>query len=340
MGSIASVVGGVAGGVGGFMMGGPAGAALGYTAGSALGGAVGGSSSGGGKGGSSNIPAVDPSIAQAQSTVTNNANQFLTDWKTNVLPNLQSSINTSNAAAGNVANTDFAFKDTAYNQAQQGLNQYNQNFVPVQNNIAQGALNYNTEANYNRLANSAMGDVNNAFDVSRQNIERQYQGFGINPTSGAYAGQTNANEVLRAGQAAAASTMARNAAEQLGWQRNLDAANVGQNVYANAGSAANFGLNAGNAAMTASNVPVSNYGTLSSNMYNAYGLPINAALGTGQLGVSSYNAQTGAWGAQQNANAVSSAGYGSALGSVAGVGLKYGLDKGFGTSTPTQAIGS
>jgi hypothetical protein len=45
----------------------------------------------------------------------------------------------------------------------------------------------------------------------------------------------------------------------------------------------------------------------------------------GTLGVQKYNADVNAYSAQQQANAQSSAGFGSAIGGLAGIGMKYAL---------------
>lgn len=337
MGSIASVVGGVAGGVGGFMLGGPAGAAVGFSAGSALGGMAGGNS-GGGKGGSSaNMPSVDPNISASQNQLNQFSSEYLNNWKTNIWPELQKQSQLQQARSDEQYAVAKGIQDQNLKIAQGQADIFQNQVQPLQSSIISDAMNYDTAANRERMAALAIGDVKTSAATNQATMERNMAGYGINPTSGRYAGMSNANALLQSAQESAAANRARAAAEQLGWDKKLAASTVGQNIFNNQVTAAGTGLTAGTVGLNYGQIPINNFNSMTASGATAYGLPIQATNQVGNLGLGTYQAQVGAANAQNQANATTSAGYGSALGTVAGVGLKYGLDKGWGSTAAATA---
>lgn len=328
MGSIASVVGGVAGGVGGFMLGGPAGAAVGFSAGSALGGMAGG----GGKGGSVDMPSVDPNISASQNQLNQYSSEYLNNWKTNIWPELQKQSQVQQARSDEQYAVAKGIQDQNLKIAQGQADIFQNQVQPLQSSIISDAMNYDTAANRERMAGLAIGDIKTSGAANQATMERNMAGYGINPTSGRYAGLSNANALLQSAQESAAANRARTAAEQLGWDKKLAASTMGQNIFNNQVTASGAALTAGTAGLNYGQTPINNFGQMTASGATAYGLPIQATSQVGNLGLGTYQAQVGAANAQNQANATTSAGIGSALGTVAGVGLKYGLDKGWGNT--------
>lgn len=270
----------------------------------------------GDKGGSA--PSVDPNIGIAQKQMADLANKEYSDWQTQIWPTLQAQSNQQQALATQTANADLATQQQQQQIAGMEQAQVQKNLYPVQDQITQQALNYNTAGNIEQQSALAMGDVRNAFDLSRKAQSTQMQSYGIDPTSGQFQGMQNASQVQQAAASAAAGTQARNNAVQLGWSKMLDAANVNAGLPSQQTNNAAAAVGAGTSAVNTGQVPIQNSLAQGSAMGSQASIPINAYGAIGGLGTQTYNSQINAWNAQQQANATSSAGWGSALGTVAG----------------------
>lgn len=94
---------------------------------------------------------------------------------------------------------------------------------PLIKQIIQQAMEYNTAGNTERQAGLALGDTHTQYDAQRNAELQKMQSYGIDPTSGRYAGADTASRNSEAATGAAAATRARDAAVALGWQKQLDA---------------------------------------------------------------------------------------------------------------------
>lgn len=275
---------------------------------------------GGGKGGGS-APAPDPAIGQAQLKMANLADQEYQNWQTQVWPALQTQMQQQQALATKTSDADIATQQQQQQIAAEEEAQVKKNLYPIQDQITQQAQNFNTPGYVEQQSARAMGDVRSAFDQARNTQALQMKSYGVDPTSGQFQGMWNANQVGEAAAEAAAGTRARDAAVQLGWGRMLDAANVNAGLPAQQTSNAVASTGAGTSAVNVGQVPVQNTLASGSSMAQATGIPINAYGTIGQLGAQQYQTQVNAWNAQQQANAQSSAGWGQALGTAAGIAL-------------------
>jgi len=286
----------------------------------------------GGKGSTINAPAPDPSIGASQVALSNTAqqqadlaSQEYKDFKDNVWPTMaaqsQSQLDASNRLAAQQydINTQNQAIATAYNKRMTDV------FYPMQDKLIAEANNYNTDANREQIASSAIGDVTQAFDNQRTSQNAQARSYGIDPTSGAYQGMERATGVSEAATQASAATRARDAALQLGWAKSMDAIGLGSGLAGNQATSTSLALQAGNSSLAAGQVPMQNASALGSSYAQGYG-GANSGYGgaassygaAGNLGAQSYGTQVSAWNAQQQANAQSSAGIGSALGGILG----------------------
>lgn len=331
----------------------------------------------GGKGGGGSAPAPDPAIGQAQNKMADLATKEYEDFMTNVWPTMQEAsaaqITNANQQIG-IANEQVALDRAAQEKqnavADQQLeimrqqqriteaqyNRYMNTFAPVEDSIVSDAMNYDTAGNRERLASEALGDVNAQFGIARENTKRNMASYGIDPTSGVYAGNINANDVTQAATAAAAATRARDAAIQLGWAKKMDAAGLGRGVFGNSATAAGLalaggagasnsfsagvnsgaaGLNASSTALNNGQIPISNASALGASYAQGYGSANNGWGGVGNLGLGSYGTQVNAWSAQRQADAQSSAGWGKGILGLAGAAMSGGAG-GFATSALGQ----
>ena len=283
---------------------------------------------GGGKGGGGGgSPTPDPNIGIAQRKMAEIQEEYLNEWRTNVWPQMKEQAMKQEVRADEQFALDREIQGLQIDATKKALAEYETYGKPMREDIYKAAQEYDTEANRERLAQEAIGDVKSSFGIQAQDLERRNQSFGINPTSGRSVGTANAMGAMQAATEASAATRVRTAAEQLGLARKMDAIGLTQGQFGNQATSTALALNAGGQALNAGQVPMANYGQMSSAMGQTYG---GASQGYGQignLGVQTYNIQSQNYQAEQNRqaqqNAGASAGFGSAIGAIGGAAMKY-----------------
>lgn len=218
-----------------------------------------------------------------------------------------------------------AIRDTYYAH-------WKDNYKPIEEDLIKDAKEYNTSAYAERQAQSAIGDMASSYANQRQQTAINMAKYGIDPTSGQFVGQMNALGVNQAAATAAASNAARQAAIQLGWDKNLQLANLGlqyAGLTNNATSALNQTASTGagntnasmNGASNASTQQLSNIAGYAQTGLNSYQNLSNAWGQFGNLAMDQYQGQLSAWQAQQQANASKSSGIMGAVGTIGGTAL-------------------
>lgn len=207
-------------------------------------------------------------------------------------------------------------------------NRFKNTYAPIENNLVDQANNFNTNAYAEKQAQQAIGDVASQYANQRRTNQAQMQQYGINPNSGAYQYQQNALGIQQAALQASAANQARNAATEMGWNKNLQLAQLGQN-YMNAAqgmyntatntgtSGAGVSQNAANSALNASQSALGNVSNFANIGLNSYNSMSNAWGNIGNQALSGYQQQQAI--AQQNKNAASST-TGAILGAVGSIG--------------------
>jgi hypothetical protein len=274
---------------------------------------------------SGSAPSPDPNIGLAQKKLADISEQYLNSWKTDVWPAMKEATLKQEARADEQFALDKATQEKQNAAADIAMKEYTEKGTPLREAVYKQAEQAGSEAEIERQSALAMGDVKSQMDVAAQSTARQQQAYGIDPTSGRYQGAANANQVLGAAAGAAAATRARDAAVQLGWAKKMDAAALAQGQFGNQASSTGLALSAGNQALGAGQTTIGNYGAMGSSLNQANMGAMSGWGQVGQLGVQKYNADVNAYSAQQQANAAGSAGFGSAIGGLAGIGMKYAL---------------
>ncbi len=275
-----------------------------------------------GKNSGGSAPAPDPNIGLAQTEMAKISRDYLENWKTEVWPQMKE------AAAKQEVRADEQFAlDKEMQQKQMALAdtttaEYNRN-APSREAIYKEAETYNTAENKERIAAEAIGDIKTAFGTQAADLERRNQSYGINPTSGRSTATQNATGILQAATEASAATRARNAAEQLGWAKKMDAIALSQGQFGNQATSTGLALNAGNQALGAGQTTMANYNQMGSALSQSAQTGNAGWNSIGQMGLQKYQTDVSAYNAQQQANATSSAGIGSALGAIGGAAMKY-----------------
>lgn len=200
--------------------------------------------------------------------------------------------------------------DVQFPLAQAQADQYTKYGLPAQEEYYKMVQQYSEPEEYERQAQSAMGDVINRSQAEQGNLNRLLASRGIDPTSGAATAGAYQNQILSAAAGAAASNRARDVARQMGMQLKSGAAD-----FASGRPASNVGMFSSGA------------GNASSASYGAANSSIGAANQGAALPMSGYNLGANVYGqqmstygqlaaAQAQADATSAAGFGQFLGAV------------------------
>lgn len=276
---------------------------------------------GGGKGGGGSAPAPDPNIGIAQQEMAKISREYLENWKTEVWPEMKAQAEKQEARADEQFAIDKEMQQKQMALADLSTAEFKRN-APSREAIYKEAETYNTAENKERIAAEAIGDVKQSFGIQQQDQERKMQSYGINPTSGQFTGMRNANSVLQAATESAAATRARNAAEQLGWAKKMDAIALSQGQFGNQATSTGLALNAGSTGFGMGQQSFANAGAMGNSMAQATSTANQGWNSVGTLGVQKYNADVNAYEARTKAAAQESAGMGSMVGSLAGTAAK------------------
>lgn len=275
---------------------------------------------GGGKGGTTNVPPPDPSIGQAQLKLAELAENQYKDFKEMVWPEMvrQSQHQQEQSDEWQEQQMGLADKNSAI--ADEYYERMKEKFYPLQDKLAEQAMDYNEEGNFQEMSARAMGDVNSQNELSRKNQAMQMAQYGVNPNSGAFAGANQAMNTMGAANAAAAGNRAYSAAKELGWNMGMGASGLGAGLPGQQLSSTGMTMNLGNSGLAAGQIPIANSQTLGGSLAQGYGGAMQGWNQMGNLGASSYNTQVQGWSAEQAAKAQNSSGFGAFAGAI-GAGL-------------------
>jgi len=279
---------------------------------------MGKSSSGGGS-----APAPDPNIGLAQKKMAEISEEYLNQWKTEVWPQMKEAAAKQEVRADEQFALDKEMQQKQMTAADLTMAEFNRN-APSREAIYKEAETYNTAENKERIAAEAIGDIKTSFGTQASDLERRNQSYGINPTSGRSMATQNASGILQAATEASAATRARNAAEQLGWAKKMDAIALSQGQFGNQATSTGLALSAGGQALNAGQVAMGNYAQMGNSLAQSAQTGNAGWNSIGQLGVQKYQADISNYQAQNQASAASSSGWGSLAGAAIGaVGSYY-----------------
>jgi hypothetical protein len=218
--------------------------------------------------------------------------------------------------------TDFALRSL---EKQEGISDdyykyLTDTFWPLEKDIVGQAQAYDTPERREEEAGRAAGEVRTQFGVTRAQSEREAGRYGVSPNqlNARYGVEMDAAEAAAAGKA---SNDARRTVEQIGFARKMDAASLGRNLPSSQATAAQIGLQSGNAAT--GNAMASGASSRADAALNlsGYGTAISGNTAAGNLLNSQYNANLQGWGVGQQAAAAQAAGTGQMVGTAAGIGI-------------------
>jgi len=277
----------------------------------------------GGKGGGGSAPAPDPNIGLAQLELANISREYLESWKTDVWPTLkaESEKQTIRADEQWALDREIQLRQKEIADIEYGRRQ--ELFFPIEERQISEAMAAGGPEDQARQAALALGDVRSAQQRQAQDMAMQQRAYGIDPSSGRFQGMQRAVGVDNVAMEAAAANRARQAAEQLGWAKRMDALALGAGQFGNQATSTGLSLAAGQQALMSGQVPIQNAMAMGQSMGGAYGGAMSGWGQVGQLGVQKYQADVNAYSAQQQAAAQQSSAFGSTLGALAGAGAYY-----------------
>lgn len=268
-----------------------------------------------GKGGSA--PKADPNIGLAQKQMADLSTEQWNEFKNKIYPELQKQTAEQNARLQGAYELSQEAARKNLQRADEAYAMYKKGAIPAMEKLKADADQYNTAAYQEQLASQAAGDIENAAQVQREQTAMRQRAYGIDPTSGVAQGQANANSVMQAAASAAAMNQTREAAKQIGLQKQANVYNMYAGLPTQSMNQTNVGLNANAQGTAAGQTALSNTAGLST----ANNAATSTALGgwgqIGTLGVQKYQADVGAFNAQQEAEGAMWGG----LGTMAGMAL-------------------
>lgn len=275
---------------------------------------------GGGKGGGGSSPAPDPQIGQA---ALKNA-QIGEDW----LKFAREQFDVGNerqedmdALTESVIDQQLATQEQQSQWALEDRTRYKEKFQPLQDEFIETAKNYDSPERQAQVAAEAKADVMKAAGQQQLTNQRQMASMGLNPASGRFQGQSRADNMNTALSSAGAQNTARQGVRDKALALKADAINIGSGLPSQSAAAASLGLNAGNSATGNSNQAMGSWRANQSIMGQGFQGAMQGYANQGNMLNNLYGNQLNAWSAQQQANATSAAGIGSAVGTVAGAGI-------------------
>lgn len=196
---------------------------------------------------------------------------------------------------------------------------YETTFKPVEDQFVQEASNYGSPEKQEEAAAEAKADVQSNAAGARAAADRNAASLGISPTSGRYAGIDRASEMGTALASAGAENTARTAVRDKGLALKADVVNLGRGLPTQSAQAASLGLGAGSSAVGLNQGTNAQFQASTNIMNNGFSGAQQGYAGQASTLNNLYGSQLQAWQAQQQADASSASGIGSAIGGIAGL---------------------
>lgn len=156
-------------------------------------------------------------------------------------------------------------------------------FRPLERQVVTEAANFDTEAERERLAGLALGDVKQQFSSARAQGERSMARAGVNVSDGVYAGMNKdlVNDEALAG--ATAKNKARTGATTMGRAMKMDAISLGRGLPGQQATSTGLALSAGRGAVDTAQVPVQMANESTRLAGQGYGTAMQGAQASGNL---------------------------------------------------------
>lgn len=271
-------------------------------------------------------PAPDPQIGTAALKQAETGQQWLEFSKDAFRISQERQVDLD-ALTKRIGEQQIAQGEQQFQWARSDRDRYETAFKPVEDQFVKEASEYGSDARQQEAAATAKADITAAIAQQKEVTQRQQMGLGVNPASGRFAGIQRAGDLGGAIATAGAQNQARTQQRDKGLALKADVTNLGRGLPAQSAQATALGLNAGNSAAGLYGNANQQYIASTGIMGQGYRGAMAGYQGQGDTLNRQYATQVDAWKAQNAANAQSSAGIGSAIGSIAGLGMSFFSDK-------------
>lgn len=190
-------------------------------------------------------------------------------------------------------------------------------FRPVEQQLVDEAMTYDTPAEQQKQAIAAGADVQSQIDSGLEAFQRSRRLSGVSAASGNRGQAGRIDAIVGAAAKGGAMTRARDNVRAMGRAYRADAANMGRNLPSNAATAYGTSLNATNSAVQNSTVGAANARADMGMMNQGFNTAMSGWNSVGNLGVARGNAAMQAWQGQQQGQSDTW----GAIGSIAGMAL-------------------
>lgn len=208
-----------------------------------------------------------------------------------------------------------AIQEETLRNAQRDRERYEQIYQPLEDNLVQEFLDYDTPERRQEEIGRAIADVNAAFEAQRRNALQRLESYGVDPSQTRSAALDISLRTQQAAAAAGAASAANRATEQAGRALRAEALNIGRGYPSNVAASYGQSIAAGNSMVGNANQTTA---TSAGAMQGAGGYLNTAMAGYGQgASIMSQGYQNQMQ--QYNANQQSMTGALSALGGIAGM---------------------
>ena len=249
----------------------------------------------------SGIASANEKSAQLAKEAADNQLAFSKEQYDFLKPYIQKQLQTGQDVAAQ-QQTDSA---KASERADQQWSQYQTTFQPIEEKMAQEAMDYGNAADQERAAGQAATDVTQQFQSQRAAAQRQLTSMGVKPNAGNFMAAEREMDASEAAARAAAMTGARQSVKDKGVSLRAGAAAFGRNQTNTAGQQVGLSTGSGSAATQSAGAGVGSTMAAGSQVAGGYGAQIGAAnsamqanLGLGGLMNSAYGNQAQMYGSQ------------------------------------------
>lgn len=270
-------------------------------------------------------PAPDENIGIAQREMSALAKEQWSKFTTDIYPEMLKQSQQQEARADEQWNMTKGISQFQLEQTKKATERYEAGAIPAMEKLKADADLYNQQAEQERLAQGARADVTAAMENQRGQQAMRQQAYGIDPTSGTAQFASNAMGANQALMEAQAANQTRQAAKDLGLQKQANVYNMYAGLPAQANASTGLALGAASQGFQTGQAALGNFGTTGAALNAGTQTAMSGWNNVGQLGVGATNAANQAAANQASAANASAAGLGSALGTGIGVAAKLGV---------------
>jgi hypothetical protein len=191
-------------------------------------------------------------------------------------------------------------------------------FRPLERSLVAEAIDYDTSARRDTMANEAIAGVNSQFAGAQQGINDAAGARGVDVSSPAVMAELRKLMVAQGAAGALAGNQARRNVEQQGYARRMDAASLGRNLPSQQATAAQIATNAGSTSVGTAGVPLSVSQQATQGLMQGIGTNMQGNSSAAGIMNQVYNGQLSAWDSINRANSAQTAAFGQALGMAGG----------------------